>query len=267
MTLVGGTGVIVTPTGTGYSISSIDTLTQEKAEDAPNEETTEGSEGKVLKNGGDIIQVTGGLAGALSGLGGILGGSSAIGSASSAIGAIAGSGGLLLGAAATGGFISIFGRRRERKEDTNGDPILDSDGNIDLEPGSNVVIVTMPDNTGCDATRLLFDTPPSCSYLGIAGEYKQQAINLEMLRQYDSQIIQPSTALLESIEGDLNNNYQTKISGVLTCRILIHLLQPKSHNQYTIFGRRQLIHLFRQSKIQSLVFCHCLVWTRLQLHF
>ncbi|KAI9103130.1 hypothetical protein DFS34DRAFT_353351 [Phlyctochytrium arcticum] len=90
----------------------------------------------------------------------------------------------------------------------------------------------MPDNTGCDATRLLFDKPPPCSWLGITSEYKQQAVNLEILREYDSEVIKPNTmslvsqlvnpitdlidtqqALLGSIEGDLNNNYQTKISG------------------------------------------------------
>ncbi|TPX56701.1 hypothetical protein SpCBS45565_g08371 [Spizellomyces sp. 'palustris'] len=94
----------------------------------------------------------------------------------------------------------VFGGSRQCKvqRDAQGQPILDGDGNpvyeaIDpvtfmppLEPGSNVAIASDPIG-GC--TRLLFDTP-SC-YRGIKYEFPQQAINLGMLRDYDTEVIKP----------------------------------------------------------------------------
>ncbi|KAI9105873.1 hypothetical protein DFS34DRAFT_690337 [Phlyctochytrium arcticum] len=216
LSILPGTGIIVTGgPGGPYTISSINTLTQKKAEDSPTEETTEGSEGKILKNGGgDVVQATGGLAGILTGLSGLFTGAG-IGAGGVAIGssAIGSLGGGILGGGIglAGGFATVFGKKREEERDENGTIVLNPDGTVKLQPGGQVVIATLPTDT-CGETRLLFDIP-TCSYLGIQNEYPQTAINLQMLREYDSEVIKPNTALLESIEGDLNNNYQTKISG------------------------------------------------------
>ncbi|KNC96172.1 uncharacterized protein SPPG_08557 [Spizellomyces punctatus DAOM BR117] len=110
----------------------------------------------------------------------------------------------------------IFGGSRKRKvqRDAEGQPILDGDGNpvykpIDpvtfmppLEPGSNVAIASDPVG-GC--TRLLFDTP-SC-YRTIKYEYPQQAINLSMLRDYDTKLIKPWQAINLSMLRD----YDTEV--------------------------------------------------------
>ncbi|KAI9097103.1 hypothetical protein DFS34DRAFT_660448 [Phlyctochytrium arcticum] len=229
MIITAGTGVVVLPTPTGYSISSIDTFSQKKAVDDATETTEANAQDQVLRNGtGDIVSVTGGLSGILAGLSG---GAGAVGTASSAIGAIGSASGLLGGAAAIGGFAAVAGRERKAKgTDINGNPLLDSNGNIDLQEGSQVVTVTLPDN-GCDVTRLLFDKPPPCSWRGIENEFGQQSVNLEILREFNSEIIIPSTvstiseliaplqetvginrAIISDIESNITNNYQPKIT-------------------------------------------------------
>lgn len=121
-------------------------------------------------------------------------------------------GGLL--PASTFPWTMIFGAipTKKKKRDVNGDVILDVNGEptyedpIDnvqqVEPDtSNVFIVSDPSPLGdCKTTRLLFDTPPACNYRGIQYEYKQQAINLDMLDQYHDEVIKPSSA---DFVGDL----------------------------------------------------------------
>ncbi|KAI9101364.1 hypothetical protein DFS34DRAFT_468243 [Phlyctochytrium arcticum] len=214
--LTAGTGIILVGSpGVGYTISTIDTFQQKKAADEPIQQRNEGSAEEVFKSGsGDIISISGGLTGVLGGLGGLFGAGSMVGTASSAIGAVGG--GLLSGVSGGfGGFITIFGRERKRKEDVNGSPIIDAIGNYEVQSGSNVTIVTLPNSNGCDTTRLMFDTPPACNYLGITNEYPQQAVNLEMLRQYNTEdAVDLNTGLITGIEEDLFNNYQPKITNV-----------------------------------------------------
>ncbi|KAI9090297.1 hypothetical protein DFS34DRAFT_625226 [Phlyctochytrium arcticum] len=231
---VGGNGITVAgkTISNSFSLTADTFKTERTAEDPIQEQTGEGANQVLKSGGGEVVSVSGGLSGIVGPLNGLFGaGGSVIGSASSAISAI-GSG--MLGGALTGlgaGFITILGRERKREEDVNGNPILDSNGNIQMKPGSNVITVTLPDSNGCDVTRLLFDTPPQCGWLGIATEYPQQAVNLDMLRQYDSQIIQPSTvslvsqlidpiiqnleivnSVIEGVETDIATNYQPKIT-------------------------------------------------------
>ncbi|KAI9103733.1 hypothetical protein DFS34DRAFT_297104 [Phlyctochytrium arcticum] len=222
---VGGNGIAVL--GGPYTISTIDNLRMERNADEPTETQNDTGEGQVLRSGtGDVVSITGGLNGILSGLGGLFGG--AAGSASSAIGAIGGLSGAVTGGSLAGGWLAIFGRERREERDSNGVVVTYQDGTPKLLPGSNVVIGTLPDN-GCDATRLLFDTPPDCSWLGVKNEYSQQAVNLDILRRYDSEIIVPRTvdsldpivekldyleAVTSDIEANVANNYQTKITSL-----------------------------------------------------
>ncbi|KAI8818092.1 uncharacterized protein EV422DRAFT_508316 [Fimicolochytrium jonesii] len=52
-----------------------------------------------------------------------------------------------------------------------------------------------PDDTSCDVTRMLFDTPSSCSYHGVLNEVPQQAVNLDILKQYHIAAIKPQIDL------------------------------------------------------------------------
>ncbi|KAI9093514.1 hypothetical protein DFS34DRAFT_666381 [Phlyctochytrium arcticum] len=239
MTILPGTGIIVAGSPGGpYTISSIDTFTQKKAADNPPEQKTASDTPEVFKSGsGSTVAVTGGMAGALSGgiasLGGVSGGGSFItGIASSAIGGISQLAGALSGGSLIGGFIGLWGHERKQEKDVNGDLLFDPvNGTPLLEEGSNVVIATFPDSLGCDTTRLLFDKPPLCSWLGLQNEYCQQAVNLQILREYDAEIILPkivsttselvqplqdavdmNTALITGLEEDIFNNYQAKIT-------------------------------------------------------
>ncbi|KAI9092388.1 hypothetical protein DFS34DRAFT_688172, partial [Phlyctochytrium arcticum] len=237
LSILPGVGIIVSGTPGGpYTISSIDNLQTKRTAEDPTETQTDVSEPKVYKSGsGSTVASSGGLIGGLSGLGGIfnMAGSVAAvpGLSSSALGAAAQLGGALTGGSLVGGFISIFGHERKQEKDEEGNGLYNPDNTPKLEPGSNVVIYTAPDALNCPSTRILFDTPPSCSYLGIDSEFKEQAINLDMLRQYYSQVIQPETvnltgsllaplsdqleltsSIVSALETSLNNDYQTKIT-------------------------------------------------------
>ncbi|KAI9104937.1 hypothetical protein DFS34DRAFT_605234 [Phlyctochytrium arcticum] len=235
MTLVGGTGVIVTPTGTGYSISSIDTQQNKRTAEDVTENQMDVSEPKVYKNGtGSTVASTGGLLGALGPLGGIFnlaGGIAAVpGIASSAIGGVAQLAGALTGGSLVGGYISVYGHERKQEKDQEGNGLCNVDNTPKLEPGSNIVIYTAPDAVNCPDSRLMFDKP-SCSWIGVQNEYEEQAVNLEILREYDSEVIQPNTvsllsqlispindridtveAVIQSVKTDLGSNYQVKIT-------------------------------------------------------
>ncbi|KAI9103783.1 hypothetical protein DFS34DRAFT_645838 [Phlyctochytrium arcticum] len=215
MTLTAGTGVILVGSpGLGYTISTIDTFTQEKtAEDPPEQKNADTPEETFKSGSGSTIASSGGLAGALGGLGGVIsifgGGAGISGIASSAIGAVGGLSGALTGGSLVGGFIGIWGHERKQEIDEDDNGLYNEDGTASLEEGSNVVIATLPDALGCDTTRLLFDKPPPCSWLGLQNEYGHQAVNLQILREYDTEIIIPKIVettsellepLLESID-------------------------------------------------------------------
>ncbi|KAI9101671.1 hypothetical protein DFS34DRAFT_611031 [Phlyctochytrium arcticum] len=237
MTILPGTGIIVAGSPGGpYTISSIDTFTQEKtAEDPPEQKTADTPEETFKSGSGTTIASSGGLAGALGGLGGVIsilgGGAGITGIASSAIGAVGGLSGALTGGSLVGGFIGIWGHERKQEKDEDDNGLYNEDGTASLEEGSNVVIATLPDVLGCETTRLLFDKPPPCSWLGLQNEYGQQAVNLQILREYDTEVILPkivstTSALLEplseqleitnliclDIESNINNNFQPKIT-------------------------------------------------------
>ncbi|KAI9103418.1 hypothetical protein DFS34DRAFT_671926 [Phlyctochytrium arcticum] len=238
MTLTAGNGVILVGSpGIGYTISTIETFQQKKAAEDPAENKTSDTPQETLKGGsGSTIASSGGLAGGLAGgIAGVIsifgGGAGLSGVASSAIGAVGGLSGAVTGGGLAGGFISIFGYERKQKKDENDNSLYNEDGTASLEEGSNVIIATLPDALGCNTTRLLFDKPPLCSWLGIENEYGQQAVNLQILREYDNEVILPkivdttsslvlplqdsidlNTALITGLEEDIFSSYQAKIT-------------------------------------------------------
>ncbi|KAI8815510.1 uncharacterized protein EV422DRAFT_510530, partial [Fimicolochytrium jonesii] len=220
LVITGGSGILVVGSEeTGFNISSIQPYKNRKEDDDPeekNEDSEPSGESDPLTASGSnpVVSVTGPLSTILGGAVGLIGPAAGAPFATSAIGSV---GGLLGGPAAAagilGGFIAASGRQRKNQKDANGNNVVDSKGNPVPDPnGSQVIIATFPktDDTSCDVTRLLFDTPPPCSYLGIAKEIPQQAVNLDMLRQYDSTIIQPTYSNL-IIQN--TNLLQTAIDG------------------------------------------------------
>lgn len=221
--ITGGAGIIVAGSETtGYVISSTQPLKNRKEDDEPEEQneeseptqesdplTSDATNPTVATSGplGPILGALTPLIGAAAPAAGIAPlATSSIGAIGSLAGGLPAIGGLL------GGFIALSGRERKAKKDASGNPILTPEGYPELEEnGSNVAIVTMPklNETDCDVTRLFLDKIPPCSYRGIKYEYPQTAISLELLREYDDEVIMPNVV---SILGDNTTLLQNQIN-------------------------------------------------------
>ncbi|KAI8816357.1 uncharacterized protein EV422DRAFT_571729 [Fimicolochytrium jonesii] len=206
LVISGGAGIIVAGSeSTGYVISSVQPYKQKKQDSDPEENTEESdpfaeSDPLTASGSSPVVSVTGPLGFLLSSGASLIGGPLASGVAvapTSAFGALGALAGAVGGTTIVGGFASVFGREQKNKTDASGNPIIDANNNPVLEDGWQVIISTLPkpDDTSCDVTRLLFDTPSVCSYRGVLNEVPQQAVNLDILKQYHTAAIKPQIDL------------------------------------------------------------------------
>lgn len=224
LVISGGAGIIVAGSeSTGYVISSTQPYKNRRDDDDPDEKNEESepaqqSDPLTATSSTPIVSMVGPLGGALAAGASLIGAAPAAGvaaSATSAFGAIGVLAGAAGGVGVIGGFLQESGRRRENKKDASGNNIMDSDGNPVLEDGSEVIVATFPKiiDSDCDVTRLLFDTPSACSWRGVKYEYGQQAVNLDILKEYDSAIISPNyTSLISQNTALLQQSIDSKVS-------------------------------------------------------
>ncbi|KAI8822075.1 uncharacterized protein EV422DRAFT_566502 [Fimicolochytrium jonesii] len=214
LVISGGAGIVVAGSeGTGYVISSVQPYKQKKQDSDPEENMEESdpfaeSDPLTASGSSPVVSVTGPLGFLLSSGASLIGGPLASGVAvapTSAFGALGALAGAVGGTTIVGGFASVFGRERKNKTDASGNPIIDANNNPVLEDGSQVIISMLPkpDDTSCDVTRLLFDTPSSCSYRSVLFEVPQQAVNLDLLKQYHIAAIKPQIDLKFDKTGSL----------------------------------------------------------------
>ncbi|KAI8824835.1 uncharacterized protein EV422DRAFT_503636 [Fimicolochytrium jonesii] len=213
----GGEGIICVGSPlTGYTISSIQPYKKKKEDDDPEEKNEDSepsgeSDPLTASSAPSTVSLVGPLGAALGAASSLIGAAPAAGavaSASSAFGAIGALAGAAGGVAVLGGLLQESGRRRQNKTNSDGTNIIGADGNPVLVDGSEVIIATFPkiNDTDCDVTRLMFDKPPPCWWRGVAKEYGQQSVNLDILKEWDTDVNQPAymnvisqnTSLLQS---------------------------------------------------------------------
>ncbi|KAI8821998.1 uncharacterized protein EV422DRAFT_505509 [Fimicolochytrium jonesii] len=199
----GGEGIICVGSPlTGYTISSIQPYKKKKEDDDPEEKNEDSepsgeSDPLTASSAPSTVSLVGPLGAALGAASSLIGAAPAAGavaSASSAFGAIGALAGAAGGVAVLGGLLQESGRRRQNKTNSDGTNIIGADGNPVLVDGSEVIIATFPkiNDTDCDVTRLMFDKPPPCSWRGVAKEFGQQSVNLDILNEWNDEINAPA---------------------------------------------------------------------------